>query len=136
MSFSAAQRPIAAMSSGRTTAPEGFDGDVKTNIVVLGVRARSSSSTVTRKPFASEVITGTGLPPARYTATGYVVQYGAGISTSSPGLSLVIMAVMIACLPPLVTSTWLGVVRRPESRMDLATIASRSSGSPAVGVYL
>ena len=69
-SCSAAQRPMAATSSGRTTAPVGFEGETKTSNLVRGVRARSRSSTVTRKPFASLVITGTGTPPARYTASG------------------------------------------------------------------
>ena len=65
MSCSAAQRPILAISSGVTTAPVGLDGETNTSSFVFLVRAFSSSSTVTRNPFASLVRTGTGIPPAR-----------------------------------------------------------------------
>jgi hypothetical protein len=56
---------MAATSSGRNTAPEGLDGELKTSILVFLVRARSSSSTLMRKPFASLVTTGTGVAPVR-----------------------------------------------------------------------
>ena len=77
-----------------------------------------------------------GTPPASVIASGYVVQYGAGTSTSSPGSHSAANAVNTACLPPFVTSTWLAAQSNPLSRLVLAAIASRSSGSPAAGVYL
>src|SRR5688500_1762815 len=42
----------------------------------------------------------------------------------------------MACLPPLVTSTCAASTCRPESRVVLAAMAARSSGTPGVGVYL
>ncbi len=42
----------------------------------------------------------------------------------------------MACLPPLVISTWAADTSSPESRRVLTATASRSSGSPLVGVYL
>src|SRR3954453_2260799 len=69
-------------------------------------------------------------------ASGYVVQYGAGQITSSPGSHNAANAVNTACLPPLVTNTWLAWHWNPESRIVLTAIASRSSGRPAAGVYL
>lgn len=50
--------------------------------------------------------------------------------TSSPGSSRVMKAFAIACLPPLVISTWAGVTSSPESRAVLAATASRSGCSP------
>jgi hypothetical protein len=80
--------------------------------------------------------TGTVTPPASPTGSGYVVQYGAGSSTSSPGSIRVRNAAYTACLPPFVTSTFPGSTSRPESRVVLAAIASFSSGRPPAGVYL
>jgi hypothetical protein len=54
--------------------------------------------------------------------------------TSSPGSHSTAKALYTACLPPLVTSTWLGSTSKPESRRVLAAIASFSSGSPPAGV--
>ena len=54
--------------------------------------------------------------------------------TSSPGSHRTANALATACLPPLVTSTWLPDTSRPESRLVLAAIASRNAGIPAVGV--
>ena len=54
--------------------------------------------------------------------------------TSSPGSHRTAKAFATACLPPLVTSTWLAATSRPESRRVLAAIASRSAGIPPVGV--
>jgi hypothetical protein len=51
------------------------------------VHAASSCSIVARKPDATVVGTTTGAPPASMIDSGYVVQYGAGSSTSSPGSS-------------------------------------------------
>ncbi len=64
-----------------------------------------------------------------------MVQYGAGISTSSPGSSRVANASKTACLPPLVTTTWAASTEKPVSRPVFAAIASLSSGSPGAGVY-
>jgi hypothetical protein len=40
----------------------------------------------------------------------------------------------MACLPPLVTSTWAGSTSRPLSRSVFSAIAFFSSGSPPAGV--
>ena len=74
------------------------------------------------------------MPSAKAIASGYVVQYGAGSSTSSPGFTTAWNAWYTACLPPLVTMTCDGSTSRPESRSVFAAIASRSTGSPAAGV--
>src|ERR1700733_8485650 len=78
----------------------------------------------------------TDLPPASPIDSGYVVQYGAGSSASSPSSSSAANVWYTACLPPLVTSTWSAVTWYPESRAVLAAMAERSSGRPAAGVYL
>src|SRR5215218_10317260 len=56
--------------------------------------------------------------------------------TSSPESHSVANAVNTACLPPLVTSTWLAAHSKPLSRLVFTAMASRSSGRPAAGVYL
>ena len=76
----------------------------------------------------------TGTPPPSVMVSGYDVQYGAGSSTSSPGSHSVWKTLYTACLPPLVTSTCSAATSTPESRLVLCAIASRSSGSPGVGV--
>ncbi len=65
-----------------------------------------------------------------------MVQYGAGQMTSSPGSHSAANAVNTACLPPLVTSTWLASHWKPLSRNVFAAMASRSAGRPAAGEYL
>ena len=69
------------------TDPVGFDGDTNTSTVVRGVRAASSCSTVTLYSWSAPANTSTGMPSASAIASGYVVQYGAGSSTSSPGFT-------------------------------------------------
>ena len=78
----------------------------------------------------------TGTPPASVIASGYVVQYGAGQRTSSPGSHRAANAVYTACLPPQVTSTLAGSAAKPESRSVLSQIACFSSGRPPAGLYL
>src|SRR5664280_322621 len=78
----------------------------------------------------------TGTPPARAMDSGYVVQYGASTSTSSPGSHRTANELAMACLPPLVTRIWLAGTSRPESRLVFAASDSRSAGRPDVGVYL
>ena len=53
----------------------------------------------------SAFVAGTGTPPASLMASGYVVQYGAGRSTSAPESTSVANPSYTACLPPLVTIT-------------------------------
>src|SRR5436305_3609941 len=106
MPCSAAQRPMASTWSGGYTAPLGLDGDTKMSAFVRGVRAASSWSTVTLNPVVTSVWSTTGTPPASRIGSGYVVQYGAGSSTSSPSSTMVRIELYTACLPPLVTSTW------------------------------
>src|SRR6266511_1074709 len=129
-----AQRPIASTCSGGYTAPVGLDGEQNSSTLVRSVRAASSASTEARYPVVSSVGTSTATPPARAIASGYVVQYGAGSSTSSPGSSSVANASYTAILPPLVTSTWPASTAKPESRSVLVAIACRSSGRPPAGV--
>jgi hypothetical protein len=124
---------MAFISAGGYTAPLGLPGDTKNNAFVRGVLAASSCSTVTRNSVASVVGTTTGSPPARVIASGYVVQYGAGSTTSSPGSTIVCSASYTACLAPFVTSTWDASQSTPESRRVFSAMARRSSGSPAVG---
>ena len=76
----------------------------------------------------------TETPSASATASGYVVQYGAGIITSSPGSHNAANATNTAYLPPTVTSTCEASHTNPLSRFVLAAIASRNSGKPAAGV--
>ena len=80
-----AHSPIAFVSSGVYTEPVGLLGDTNTRAFVRGVSAVSSWATVTLKSVDSSVSRMTGLPPASSIASGYVVQYGAGRMTSSPG---------------------------------------------------
>src|SRR5262245_64901708 len=92
---------MAATDSGGYTAPDGLSGLTNSSTLVRSVHAASSWSTVTWKPVSSVVSITFGTPPARVTASGYVVQYGAGSSTSSPGSHSAANAVYTACLPPL-----------------------------------
>ena len=73
----------------------------------------------------------TGTPPASVIASGYVVQYGAGQITSSPGSHSAAKAVNTACLPPFVTSTWPACTSNPLSRLVLTAIASLQLGQAA-----
>ncbi len=57
------------------------------SIFVRSVRAASSCSTETLKPSATVVEMATGRAPHSLIPSGYVTQYGAGTSTSSPGSS-------------------------------------------------
>jgi hypothetical protein len=91
---------------------------------------------VTLKPVDSSVASATGVPPASAIASGYVTQYGAGTSTSSPGSQSAAKALYTACLPPLVMRTLAASTTKPESRAVFAATADRSSGRPGVGVYL
>src|SRR5207245_1362523 len=68
-------------------APVGLEGDTNSSILVRRLQPASSWSTVTRNPFSAVVFTATALAPASPMASGYVVQYGAGSSTSSSGSS-------------------------------------------------
>ena len=76
----------------------------------------------------------TDTPPANEIASGYVVQYGAGTITSSPGSHSAAKATNTACFPPLVTNTCDASTENPLSRFVFTAIASRSSGKPAAGV--
>ena len=127
-------RLTARISSGVYMAPVGLEGDTNSIAFVLGFRAASSCSTVALNPLVSSVGISTGVPPASLIASGYVTQYGAGRRTSSPGSTSVARALNTACFPPLVMSTWVGVISYPESRPVLAATASRSSGNPAAGL--
>ena len=133
MPCSSAQRAIAAVSSGVYTDPVGFDGETNTTAFVFSVRAASSWSTVTLYSWSAPANTGTGVPSASWIASGYVVQYGDGSSTSSPGFRITWNAWYTACLPPFVTTTWFGSTSSPESRRVLSTMAFFSAGRPAAG---
>ena len=130
---STAHWPIASTCSGEYTAPEGLSGLTNRSTLVRSVHAASSCSTVTWKPVSSVVSITFGTPPASVIASGYVVQYGAGQITSSPGSQSAANAVYTACLPPFVTSTWDAAQPRPLSRSVLTAIASLSSGRPPAG---
>src|SRR6187431_2181323 len=132
---SRAHSPIAFVSAGVYTEPDGLSGLTNSTALVRSVDAASSWSTVTLNEVSSVVSTTTGTPPASVIASGYVVQYGAGHSTSSPGSHSTAKAVNTACLPPFVTSTCAGSHWNPESRRVLSAIACLSSGKPAAGVY-
>jgi len=51
--------------------------------LVFSVKLSFNCSTVTLKLSPKFVVIIFGIPPAIFTASGYVVQYGAGIRTSS-----------------------------------------------------
>jgi hypothetical protein len=105
MPCSTAHSPIARTSASGYTAPDGLSGDTNSSAFVRDVVAASSCSIVTRNPDSESVSITTGVPPASVIASGYVVQYGAGTSTSSPGSQIAAKALNTACLPPLVTTT-------------------------------
>ena len=88
---------------------------------------------MTWNPVSSVVSTILGTPPARAIASGYVVQYGAGQMTSSPGSHSTAKAVNTACFPPLVTRTCPAAQSNPLSRLVLTAMASFSSGRPPAG---
>ena len=110
-----------------------MSGLTNSSTFVRSVYAASSCSTVTWKPVSSLVSMIFGTPPASVIASGYVVQYGAGQITSSPGSHSAANAVYTACLPPFVTRTWPAVQSNPLSRLVLKAIASFSSGRPPAG---
>src|SRR5690242_21734700 len=66
-------------------APLGLDGELRISHLVFGVIAASRSSGRILKPLFCGQATGTGLPSASNTISGYETQNGAGITTSSPG---------------------------------------------------
>ena len=112
---------MAATCSGGQTAPDGLSGLTNRSTLVRSVRAASSWSIVTWKPVSSVVSTIFGTPPASVIASGYVVQYGEGTITSSPGSHSAANAVNTACFPPLVTSTC-------ADRTGVAAVAQRLGG--------
>ena len=96
-----------------------------------GVRAASSCSIVTWNPLSASVSITTGTPPASVIASGYVVQYGAGQMTSSPGSHSAANAVYTACLPPLVTSTCDRGAVEPRVALGLGGDRLLQLGEPA-----
>ena len=125
---------MAMVSAREYTEPLGLSGETKSNTLVRGVLARSSCSTVTLNSVCSVVSITLGTPPASAIASGYVVQYGAGQITSSPGSHNAANATNTAYLPPTVTNTCDEAHSKPLSRLVFATIASRNTGNPAAGV--
>ena len=77
-----------------------------------------------------------GIPPAIFTASGYVVQYGAGISTSSSLSSIDINVLKIACLPPLLTTILFGFALKPEYKLVVLEISFLKTSKPATPEYL
>jgi hypothetical protein len=71
---SSAHSPIALVSAGVYTEPDGLSGLTNRIALVRPVRAASSCSTVTLNPVSSSVSITTGTPPASVIASGYVVQ--------------------------------------------------------------
>src|SRR3954469_15952108 len=101
---------VSALSSAREyAAPVGFDGELRSTHLVFGVIAAANASAVSLKPLFSEQGTQTGSPSASNTISGYDTQYGAGMMTSSPGLSVAMKALYRTCLPPVPTVIWFGL---------------------------
>jgi len=69
-------------------APVGLFGELRTNQRVRGVIAFSNAAASILKPDCSPHETITGTPPCNATMSGYDTQYGAGMMTSSPSLTV------------------------------------------------
>src|SRR6266513_10461 len=123
-------------SSGGTTPPVGLLGEFKTSSRVLGVRAFSMEAAFTLKPSSGFVSTTTGVPPAYFTMSGKLTQYGAGMMTSLPCWISTLITLKMECFPPTLTTHSFGSYDDPSSRLCHAQMASRSGMIPPVGVYL
>eukprot|EP01022_Parablepharisma_sp_SALTPOND_P035049 TRINITY_DN939_c0_g4_i4.p1 TRINITY_DN939_c0_g4~~TRINITY_DN939_c0_g4_i4.p1 ORF type:complete len:1248 (+),score=348.87 TRINITY_DN939_c0_g4_i4:2480-6223(+) len=124
----------ARSSSMVQVAPVGLLGELRISHLVRGVMARSSVVGVSLKPSASTQGTITGVPSQASTMSGQETQQGAGTSTSSPLCTVMARALKMACLAPQVAMISLGAQSRPFSRLNLAAMAWRSAGVPAVAV--
>ena len=102
---------IPATNASEYTAPEGLLGLFKMMALVYGPTASAISSTVGSKP-PSRAVTGTGTPPAIFTISGKLTQYGTGKITSSLGSRMACSSTMIDCLAPPETMTFSGATRR------------------------
>src|SRR5207302_11072645 len=122
-------------SSGGTTPPVGLLGELRMSNFVRGVTAFSMAEAFTLKPSSGFVSTKTGVPPAYFTMSGKLTQYGAGIMTSSPGRTSTLITLKMECLPPTLTTHSFASYEEPSSRLCQAQIASRSGMMPPAGVY-
>src|SRR6266481_3890727 len=120
-------------SSGGTTPPVGLLGEFKISSFVFGVTAFSMAEAFTLKPSSAFVDTNTGVPPAYFTMSGKLTQYGAGIMTSSPRCIRTLITLKMECLPPTLTTHSFVSNDEPSSRLCHAQIASRSGMMPPVG---
>ena len=107
--------------------------DEQQHLGALGVRRLELLDGDLEAGLDSSVSMTTGTPPASVIASGYVVQYGAGQMTSSPGSHSAANAVYTACLPPLVTSTCDAGQSKPLSRFVLSGDRLPQLGQPAGG---
>ena len=103
---------LAASSRGRTP-PQGLLGWLTMIAFVAGVRTSSIAAARTVKASSHFVRAKTGVPPASFTCSGNDTQYGATTTTSSPGLTSVIIAEKRTDLAPGPTSTSVGLISMP-----------------------
>ena len=104
--------------------------------LVRGESARSSRSGVSFQPSSSRVSTSTGVAPNMRTCSGYVTQYGLGMTTSSPGSKSARARLKSACFAPTLTQTFFGSGRQPRAFSVASQMASLSAGMPVTAVYL
>ncbi len=122
-------------SSGGTTPPVGLLGEFSISSFVRGVMAFSIAESRTAKPCSGSVGTKTGVPPAYFTMSGKLTQYGTGMMTSSPCWISTLITLKMECLPPTLTTHSFASNDEPSSRLCHAQIASRNGMMPPVGVY-
>src|SRR5712692_5952062 len=122
-------------SSGATTPPVGLLGEFRISNFVFGVMAFSMAEAFTLKPSSGFVSTNTGVPPAYFTISGKLTQYGAGMMTSLPSWISTLITLKMECLPPTLTTHSFASYEEPSSRLCHAQMASRSGMMPPVGVY-
>ncbi len=122
-------------SSGGTTPPVGLLGEFKISNRVFGVIAFSIAAAFTLKPSSGFVSTNTGVPPAYFTMSGKLTQYGAGMMTSSPCWISTLITLKMECFPPTLTTHSFASYDELSSRLCQAQIASRSGMMPPAGVY-
>src|SRR5207253_1795545 len=111
-------------SSGGTMPPVGLLGELRMSNFVRGVTAFSMAEAFTLTPSSGFVSTKTGVPPAYFTMSGKLTQYGAGIMISSPCWTSTLITLKMECLPPTLTTHSFASYEEPSSRLCHAQIAN------------
>ncbi len=127
-------RAIFSASSFGSRPPVGLLGALMMIAFVAGVRTASIAAARIVNASSARVSAMTGLPPASLTCSGNETQYGATMTTSSPGPTSAIIVANSTPFAPGPTITSVGFSSRPKRLPYESAIARRSSRMPGLAV--